>query len=204
MCRASVAFSSWASDDEDDDEPPHDLPPPSNAYVQPKPSVEASVPSNAEGKRKPVTPGAGPAAVRFTTALSERSKRSNLEGKKPAVAGSRFSNYKGKLDDVAGDEDSRISRPQHLHHVENRDDELVWNPKTKKYYRHGSCWEESHSVPRADLIEGPGRTRRQDHGRENPERIAPVAHAADFPRRAPQRKPILSSRDGAAATSCRV
>ena len=86
----------------------------------------------------------------------------------------------------------------------NRDDELVWNPKTKKYYRHGSCWEESHSVPRADLIEGPGRTRRQDHGRENPERIAPVAHAADFPRRAPQRKPILSSRDGAAATSCRV
>ena len=82
-------------------------------------------------------------------------------------------------------------------------DEWVQN-KTGTWVRHGSCWEESHSVPRADLIEGPGRTRRQDHGRENPERIAPVAHAADFPRRAPQRKPILSSRDGAAATSCRV
>lgn len=42
------------------------------------------------------------------------------------------------------------------------DDELVWNAKTKKYYRHGSCWQESHSVPRADLVEGPGK----QHGAE--------------------------------------
>ena len=104
-----------------------------------------------------MTPGRGPAAVRFTTAPSERSKRSNLEGKKPVVAGSRFSNYRGARDDVAGDDDDRISRPQHLHHVENRDDELVWNEKMKKYYRHGSCWEESHSIPAAELKEGPGR-----------------------------------------------
>ena len=54
----------------------------------------------------------------------------------------------------------RLSRPQHLHHVENRDDELVWNPKTKKYYRHGSCfnamlsanmnsWESRSTMPQA-------------------------------------------------------
>ena len=71
--------------------------------------------------------------------------------------GSRFSNYHGKLTDVADDDDERVSRPPTCT-TSRIATTSPWNPKTKKYYRHGSCWEESHSaanIKRELLIDRP-------------------------------------------------
>ena len=73
----------------------------------------------------------------------------------------------------------------------NRDDELVWNPKTKKYYRHGSCYQESHSAEnmrRSRLVSRPEREHEARPGIMTPPRadddlgIEPSITAADLAR----------------------